>query len=306
MNVLYSNPLNIDFEKLMELIENPTQIPEEIIKLSNITQQRLSEMIGKSQSYIANKIRLLSLPKNIQEALVNKKISERHARSLMTVEDTAKQTELLERIIKEKLTVKDLDNIINEKKITEEEIQSAINDIMKSLSFIEDEDKNDNHLTKANALIDDSWICAIFSDGTTYFNGALANREILNNGKNIAFRAKGQERFTRAKTIGYYYTEEQIIKARSIDLLTYLQTYEPIELGHVRGNTYCTREHDSLKISNGKWMWWSRGFGGSSALDYLIKVKGQKFMEAMKILVFSGMKKARSSFTSIIRTASPL
>lgn len=81
-----------------------------------------------------------------------------------------------------------------------------------------------------------------------------------------------------------YYTEEQIIKARSIDLLTYLQTYEPTELVHVRGNTYCTREHDSLKISNGKWMWWSRGFGGSSALDYLIKVKGLQFMDAMKIL----------------------
>jgi hypothetical protein len=81
-----------------------------------------------------------------------------------------------------------------------------------------------------------------------------------------------------------YYTEEQIIKARSIDLLTYLQTYEPTELVHVRGNTYCTRDHDSLKISNGKWMWWSRGFGGSSALDYLIKVKGMQFMDAMKIL----------------------
>ncbi len=81
-----------------------------------------------------------------------------------------------------------------------------------------------------------------------------------------------------------YYNEEQIIKARSIDLLTYLQTYEPTELVHVRGNTFCTREHDSLKISNGKWMWWSRGFGGSSALDYLIKVKGMQFMDAMKIL----------------------
>ena len=43
-------------------------------------------------------------------------------------------------------------------------------------------------------------------------------------------------------------------------------------------------EHDSLKISNGKWMWWSRGFGGNSALDYLIKVKGMSFMDAMKIL----------------------
>ena len=81
-----------------------------------------------------------------------------------------------------------------------------------------------------------------------------------------------------------YYTEEQIIKARSIDLLTYLQTYEPTELVHVRGNTYCTRDHDSLKISNGKWMWWSRGFGGNSALDYLVKVKGLQFMDAMQIL----------------------
>ena len=83
-----------------------------------------------------------------------------------------------------------------------------------------------------------------------------------------------------------YYTEEQIRQVRSIDLLTYLQTYEPTELVHVRGDTYCTREHDSLKISasKGKWMWWSRGFGGSSALDYLIKVKGLPFIEAMQIL----------------------
>lgn len=85
-----------------------------------------------------------------------------------------------------------------------------------------------------------------------------------------------------------YYSEEQIKKARSIDLLTYLQTYEPTELVHVRGNTYCTREHDSLKISNGKWMWWSRGFGGNSALDYLIRVKGMQFMDAMKILTKEG------------------
>ena len=44
---------------------------------------------------------------------------------------------------------------------------------------------------------------------------------------------------------------------------------------------YCTAEHDSLKISNGKWYWWSRGFGGYSALDYLIKVKEYDFVEAV-------------------------
>ena len=81
-----------------------------------------------------------------------------------------------------------------------------------------------------------------------------------------------------------YYSDEQIKQTRTIDLLTYLQTYEPTELIHVRGDTYCTREHDSLKISNGKWMWWSRGFGGRSALDYLIKVKGMSFTDAMKLL----------------------
>lgn len=82
-----------------------------------------------------------------------------------------------------------------------------------------------------------------------------------------------------------YYSEEQIKKARSIDLLTYLQTYEPTELVKLKGNTYCTREHDSLKISNGKWYWWSQGFGGVSALDYLTKVQGLSFMDAMKKLI---------------------
>ena len=81
-----------------------------------------------------------------------------------------------------------------------------------------------------------------------------------------------------------FYKEEQIRQARSMDLLTYLQTYEPTELVHVGGNTYCIREHDSFKISNGKWYWWSRGFGGRSALDYLTKVKGLNFTDAMKIL----------------------
>lgn len=81
-----------------------------------------------------------------------------------------------------------------------------------------------------------------------------------------------------------YYSKEEIARARSIDLLTYLQTYEPTELVHVRGDTFTTLTHDSLKISNGKWMWWSRGIGGASALDYLIKVRGMEFMDAMQIL----------------------
>ena len=50
-----------------------------------------------------------------------------------------------------------------------------------------------------------------------------------------------------------YISPEVVTKAREMDLLTYLRNYEPNELVHFGGNTYCTREHDSLKISNGKW-----------------------------------------------------
>ena len=62
-------------------------------------------------------------------------------------------------------------------------------------------------------------------------------------------------------------------RVRQIDLLSYLHEFEPSNIVKVKGtsNVYCTAEHDSLKISNGKWYWWSRGFGGYSALDYLTK-----------------------------------
>ena len=81
-----------------------------------------------------------------------------------------------------------------------------------------------------------------------------------------------------------YVTPEQIARAKELDLLTYLQRYAPLELVHVGGSTWCTREHDSLKISSGKWHWFSQGIGGRSALDYLIKVKGFPFTRAVEEL----------------------
>ncbi len=65
-----------------------------------------------------------------------------------------------------------------------------------------------------------------------------------------------------------YIAPEVVREAKRMDLLTYLQNYGPQELVHFSGNTYCTREHDSLKISNSKWYWFSHGIGGRSALDY--------------------------------------
>lgn len=79
-------------------------------------------------------------------------------------------------------------------------------------------------------------------------------------------------------------TKEQIASAKQIDLLSYLMQYEPNNLKKVCRGTYCTVEHDSLKISNGMWHWMSRHIGGKSALDYLVKVKGISFTEAVDML----------------------
>ena len=82
----------------------------------------------------------------------------------------------------------------------------------------------------------------------------------------------------------YNVTKEQIEQAKEWDLLSYLQRYEPDELKRSGPNEYCTKTHDSLKISNGKWNWHSREIGGRTALDYLIKVRGLDFVEAVETL----------------------
>ena len=58
-----------------------------------------------------------------------------------------------------------------------------------------------------------------------------------------------------------YIPPSVVQEVKRMDLLTYLKNYEPYELVHFSGNTYTTRTHDSLKISNGKWMWWSQRTG---------------------------------------------
>ena len=85
---------------------------EQILKNANITEEELSKMIGKSQPFISNKLRLLSLPIEIQDAVINKRISEKHARTLLTVKNQEKQKELLNRIVTEKISVRELESII--------------------------------------------------------------------------------------------------------------------------------------------------------------------------------------------------
>ena len=80
-------------------------------------------------------------------------------------------------------------------------------------------------------------------------------------------------------------TEEQIAKAKQVDILDYLLEHEPNNLKKT-GHEYRLRDHDSLTVSNGKWHWHSRGFGGTTALNYLIRVRGMEFTEAVQALVY--------------------
>jgi len=79
-------------------------------------------------------------------------------------------------------------------------------------------------------------------------------------------------------------TDEQILQARNIDLLSYLQTYEPWNVRQNHSGEYYMAEHDSLKMSNGKWFRHSTQEGGVSALDFLIKVRGFHFVDAVQSL----------------------
>ena len=76
-------------------------------------QEELAKEIGVSQSTIANKLRLLSLAEPVKQALSENKISERHARALLKLSSLDKQEEMLNKVINERLTVKDLDNEIS-------------------------------------------------------------------------------------------------------------------------------------------------------------------------------------------------
>lgn len=77
-------------------------------------------------------------------------------------------------------------------------------------------------------------------------------------------------------------SDEQIHAAREVDLLTYLQANEPQELKQAGPGRYTTVTHGSMVISNGKWYWNRGGFGGVNALDYLVKVCGMDFMDAVE------------------------
>ena len=85
---------------------------KKILDMGGFTQDELAKRMGKGQSTIANKMRLLTLTNEVQAALMNNLISERHARCLLQIKDETKQKEVLNKIISERMNVRDTDNYI--------------------------------------------------------------------------------------------------------------------------------------------------------------------------------------------------
>ncbi len=137
---------------------------QRLIELHELTQESLAQRLGKSQSTIANKIRLLHLGEKVKQAMLERKITERHARALLSLETEELQNKVLEEIIKRDLNVKQTEvrvkfysesaKIKKTKRISfAKDIRLALNTIRQSVEMINDtglaietDEKNyDNH-----------------------------------------------------------------------------------------------------------------------------------------------------------------
>ncbi len=114
---------------------------QKILEIDEMTQEELAKTMGKSQSAVANKIRLLSLPDELQDALLKEQISERHARSLLNIPDSEKQKEMLKEIIDNKMSVRQLEDEIKklypkEEPTKDTESTASINDFVNTSPLV--------------------------------------------------------------------------------------------------------------------------------------------------------------------------
>lgn len=119
-----------------------------LLQIQEITQEALAQRLGKSQSAVANKLRLLKLPEIVQQALLSRSITERHARALLPVKDPELQQQLLEQLLEEGLNVKELEQRIRNladqaetkpkkrRKAVSRDMRIAMNTIKESLSMV--------------------------------------------------------------------------------------------------------------------------------------------------------------------------
>jgi ParB family chromosome partitioning protein len=160
---------NIDDNKSAEvaLVENVqrrdlTAIEEarsykNLLDKGYLTQEQLAKRMGLSQPAVANKLRLLNLDEEVQQALLEERISERHARTLLSLNDKAAQREWLHRVINERLTVRQLDIELKKLKPVDETPVSESDEggdipLVSAIPSIEDIKANAIDFREANRL----------------------------------------------------------------------------------------------------------------------------------------------------------
>lgn len=121
-----------------------------LLEIHNLTQEALAQRLGKGQSTVANKLRLLKLPQEVQDALLNKLITERHARSLIPLKNPQMQIQILAEVIEKSLNVKQTEERVvkllsqaeekpkPKRKAFSKDMRIAVNTIRQSLSMVSD------------------------------------------------------------------------------------------------------------------------------------------------------------------------
>ena len=121
-----------------------------LIELHSLTQEALAQRLGIGQSTVANKLRLLKLPQEVQDALLQKQITERHARSLISLKNPMLQVQLLQEIIEKNLNVKQTEERVvkmlssteqkpkPKRKAFSKDMRIAVNTIRQSLNMVTD------------------------------------------------------------------------------------------------------------------------------------------------------------------------
>ena len=122
----------------------------QLIELHSLTQEALAQRLGIGQSTVANKLRLLKLPQEVQEALLQKQITERHARSLIPLKNPMLQVKLLQEVIEKSLNVKQTEERVvkmlsgaeekpkPKRKAFSRDVRIAVNTIRQSLNMVTD------------------------------------------------------------------------------------------------------------------------------------------------------------------------
>ena len=87
---------------------------QKLLELHELTQEALAQRLGKGQSTVANKLRLLKLPQVIQDGILKREISERHARALMPIKEEEQQIALFQEVVEQQYNVKQLEKKVED------------------------------------------------------------------------------------------------------------------------------------------------------------------------------------------------